>query len=222
MGRAVAALIEDEYRERCTLAASINSQTERVDALGDVDAVIDFSLPAGTHRIVGWLSQRNGATPVLVCGTTGLTNEELEQLRRLGDTRLVLHANNFSSGLAAFQAALEFAGPLFESLGYTPVITETHHVDKKDAPSGTAKVLQRTLQPAAPESVQTHSVRAGTVIGEHQVRFHGPDDEITMGHTALNRGLFARGALEAALWLCSRQQAAGFFTMRDYFRARFL
>ncbi len=222
MGRAVTTLIEDEYRERCTLAAAVNSQTENLDALSDVDVIIDFSLPAGTQRLILWLSQRDVPTPALVCGTTGLATEALDQLRRIGDARLVLHANNFSSGLAAFQAALEFSAPIFESLGYTPVITETHHVDKKDAPSGTAKVLQRTLQPAAPESVQTHSVRAGTVVGEHQVRFHGPDDEITIGHTALNRGLFARGALEAALWLRSQQQDAGFFTMREYFRARFL
>ena len=221
MGRAVTELIDGEYRERCRLAASVSSQSQNLDALNSTDVVVDFSLPAGTHRLVHWLSRRDGPTPALVCGTTGLADEELGHLRRLGRTRPVLHANNFSSGLAAFQAALEFAAPVFGSLGYTPVITETHHVGKKDAPSGTAKVLQRTLDPATPESVQTHSVRTGTVIGEHQVEFHGPDDRITFSHTALNRALFARGALEAALWLCSQKRNLGFLTMRDYFRARF-
>ena len=222
MGRTLVALIDDEYREHCTLTAAASSQTESLDALADADVVIDFSLPDGTLRLVRWIREHRRSAPFLVSGTTGLTDAELEELRSLGEWLPVLHANNFSLGLAAFEAALGFAAPLFESLGYTPVITETHHAGKKDAPSGTALTLRQTLRPDTPESVQTHSVRAGSIIGEHQVRFHGADDDITMSHTALSRSLFARGALEAALWLRRQPRDLGFLTMRDYFNTRFL
>lgn len=220
MGRAVAALVANEYSDRCDLRATVDSSTGSLETLADAEVVVDFSLPAGTARLTAWLRERESAMPALVCGTTGLGSEQAAQLRALGDRRRVLHANNFSTGVAAFGAVLETAAPLLTSLGYQAVLTETHHAGKQDAPSGTAKVLQAILEPGAPDAVQTHSLRAGNVIGEHEIRFLGSDDEITLRHAAQSRSLFARGALEAALWLAAND-GTGFMTMREYFGARF-
>lgn len=220
MGRAVVELIEHDYREECRLTAEVSS-SDSLDALVDADIVIDFSLPEGTAALAAALKSSTRPATV-VCGTTGLSSEALADLRALGATHRVLHANNFSSGVAALTAVLDFASPMLQSLGYSAVITETHHGGKRDAPSGTAKVLQAAVQPDGPESVQTHSVRAGAVIGEHEVRFFGPDDEIEFRHAARNRSLFARGALDAGLWLHAEHRSAGFMSMTDYFAARFL
>ena len=221
MGRAVVELIDSDYQEQCRLAATVSSRHGNFDELADADIVVDFSLPQGTAALAESLTSFSRPVTV-VSGTTGLAPEELAALRRLADSRTVLHANNFSAGVAALTAVLEFAAPMLESLGYSAAITETHHSGKRDAPSGTAKVLQAALRPDAPESIQTHSVRAGAVIGEHDVRFFGPDDEVQIRHTAMRRSLFARGALDAALWLHAERREPGFLTMKDYFAARFL
>ena len=220
MGSAVQGLIEREYQDRCELAAVIDSSTTSLDSLANTDVVIDFSLPAGTAKLITWFADHTDRLPHLVCGTTGLADAQLAELRALGQHRRVLHANNFSTGVAAFTTLLEFAGPLLRTLGYTPVITEAHHRGKQDAPSGTAKALQAVIDPEAPDTVRTHSLRAGTVIGEHEIRFLGTDDEISLRHVAQNRALFARGALDAALWLAADGEM-GFLSMRDYFIARF-
>ena len=108
---------------------------------------------------------------------------------------------------------------MLEALGYTPVITETHHRHKRDAPSGTAISLQQCLQPFG--DIQTHSVRAGEVPGTHEVRFFGDHDELSIRHEARDRGVFASGAIEAALWLHQLDRPAAFFTAASYFRERF-
>ena len=222
MGQAVVQLLATDYRDHCTLCATASRSQGGLEGLAEADIVVDFSLPAGTAQLTSWLQSIDTISPILVCGTTGLSGAQLQALRQLGERRRVLHANNFSSGIAALSAMLEFAAPMLESLGYTPVISEAHHAGKRDAPSGTAKTLQETLKPGAPDSIQTHSLRAGSVIGEHEVRFFGPDDEIAMSHTANHRTLFARGAVDAALWLHSECPEPGFLTMREYFAARYL
>jgi 4-hydroxy-tetrahydrodipicolinate reductase len=113
-------------------------------------------------------------------------------------------SSNFSTGVQALLAVLRAHAPLLEKLGYAPVIVETHHRHKKDAPSGTALSLQRAISPAGPGNLQTHAVRAGEVVGDHEVIFYGPGDHLTFGHFAQDRSVFARGAIEAALWLASR------------------
>ena len=91
------------------------------------------------------------------------------------------------------------------------MITETHHCHKKDAPSGTALSLQRLIAPAGPGNIQTHSVRAGEVIGDHQVSYYGTSDILRFEHSALNRDIFARGAIQAALWLARKRGADPYF-----------
>lgn len=131
-----------------------------------------------------------------------------------------MHATNFSAGVAAMARLLRTAAPLLASLGYTPVVTETHHRHKKDAPSGTALTLTDALRPTYPESVQTHSVRAGEIVGRHDVTFFGSHDTLAIEHDALDRGVFARGAIDAALWLHSLGDVHGSYTIDDFISAR--
>ena len=221
MGRAVIEQIAGEFAGQAEVAARVSSQ-DNVDHLAGVDVIVDFSLPYGTDRLTGWLRDRGDRAPALVCGTTGLDGDVLDRLRTLGESTKVLHSNNFSAGVAALTGILEFAAPVLKELGYTPVLTEAHHQHKLDAPSGTAKSLCETLQPDSPGSIQVHSIRAGEVIGKHDVTIYGEHDEIAIGHEANDRGLFARGAVDAALWLHRQPEPCGSYTMQSYFRKRYL
>jgi len=221
MGRAIAALIATDYADRMSVDVSIGSRTGDLQALLTVDVIFDVSLPDGTTALVDWLTGIRASKPAIVCGTTGLDATIHARLLALGESRRVLYAPNFSAGVAALHQIVAFAAPLLADLGYTPAITETHHEHKRDAPSGTARSLQETLAPADPASVETQSIRTGEVIGKHEVTFVGQDDEIVLTHDARDRRLFARGAIEAALWLATRS-GVGADTMDSYFRKRFL
>lgn len=104
-------------------------------------------------------------------------------------------------GVFAVSEILKQFSPQLKALGYTPVLVEAHHCHKKDAPSGTALSLQKAIDPMQPSQIQTHSIRAGEVIGEHSVTFYGAGDRITLHHSAQDRSIFARGAIEVALWM---------------------
>jgi 4-hydroxy-tetrahydrodipicolinate reductase len=119
----------------------------------------------------------------------------------------------------ALTEILRSAAPLLDRLGYQPVIVDTHHKHKKDSPSGTALSLQRAIAPAGPGNVQTHSIRQGEVIGDHEVTFYGAADHLTFGHFAQDRSIFARGAIQCALWLSSqRGSMTGFIGIENYFK----
>jgi len=222
MGRTLARLIPAEYAEQARISALVASHQGRLDDFSAVDVIIDFSLPSGTETLLEWLESRHGALPAVVSGTTGLDDRQRERLARLGTRTRVLYATNFSPGVAALAELVRHAAPIMQQLGYTPSLTETHHFHKKDKPSGTAKTLCRVINPADPDAVEVHSIREGEIIGQHEVTFAGPSDRITIGHEALNRDLFARGAIEAALWLCAQPGVTGHVTMRDYFARRYL
>ena len=201
MGKAVVDLIATEFAGQADLAASVSNRAGGLDDLAEVDVVIDFSLPGGTALLVDWLHSCERRAPALVSGTTGLNADTLDRLKALGTKTKILHSTNFSAGVAALGSILEFAAPLLTALGYTPVLTESHHKHKLDAPSGTAKSMLEILQPESPESVQVHSIRAGELIGEHEVTFYAAHDEIGIRHEAKDRRLFARGAIDDGSFL---------------------
>lgn len=221
MGRSVLQLLKDEYGDRAAIAAAVDRENGHLDDLKDVDAIIDFSLPEGTALLLDWFEEQSGRMPVYICGTTGLTERHSSRLENLSDSTVVFHASNFSTGVAALSAILEFAAPMLKALSYSPEIIEMHHAHKLDAPSGTAKALSTAIDPENPESIEIKSIREGEVIGRHEVTFAGVADRIIIGHEASNRSLFARGAIEAALWLSQQPQASGMVTMASYFKKRF-
>ena len=182
-------------------------------ALPRAQVVIDFSgAPATRANLAACRAARR---PLLI-GTTGYADELEADFQAAARDIALLVAPNTSLGVTLL---LELARSAARALpGFTPSITETHHRQKKDAPSGTALALERALREgraggAGVAPIRIASRREGEVVGEHTVRFAGAGEELVLGHRALERGVFARGALAAALWLAP--QPPGRYAMRD-------
>ena len=162
------------------------------------DVAIDFSLPDGVAALASLCAERGAG---LVCGTTGLDSAGEEALAALAQRAPLVWASNYSLGVAVLTDLVARAAALLQ--GWDCDIVESHHVHKKDAPSGTALSLG---QAAGGQGMQVHyaSLRAADIIGEHTVQFAGPGERIEVVHRAGNRDIFARGALHAARRLASR------------------
>jgi 4-hydroxy-tetrahydrodipicolinate reductase len=193
-------------------------------ALAGADVAIDFSSAAALRAN---LAAARAARKPLLIGTTGSGGElEREYAAAAAEIALLVAANT-SLAVALLTELVRSAARALPA-SFDIDIIETHHRTKKDAPSGTALALAaaaRAARPAAavdagpaaparePGRIGMASVRAGDIIGEHTVLFAGPGEELTLSHRAGERGVFARGALAAALWLQSR--SPGRYTMAD-------
>ncbi len=226
MGRALAHLIAGEFAASSELIASLHSlsdDSEWEDALA-ADVWVDFSLPKGTARLTRALASAPSSRllPALVIGTTGHSAQEKAELDSVARRTRVLQASNFSTGVLALRKALEFISPILSASGFRPLMVETHHIHKKDSPSGTAITLAAATSGLSSERI--HSIRAGEVIGDHRVEFHGHGERVTLEHHAQSREIFARGALETALWLGKKQKSeptgAGWLTLDDFFEEK--
>lgn len=163
------------------------------------DVAIDFSLPAALGAIVGLCADRGSA---LVCGTTGLDATQMAQLEKLATRIPVLWASNFSLGVAVLEDLLRRASAALPA--WPLKIVETHHVHKKDAPSGTALTLARAVAGPAGRMPEIESIRAGEVVGDHLAIFTGPAETLELAHRAQDRSIFVSGALEASRLLHGR------------------
>lgn len=196
----------------------------------DVDLLIDFTLPDGTRTAAQWCEQ-NGVA--LVSGTTGLAEEDKLALKKAARKVPVLWAPNLSFGVALLDSLVRQAAAALGSEADIH-IAETHHVHKVDAPSGTALALAATamegrgkrleellgskdlgdLVEAEDGGLTFSSVREGEVIGEHSITFRLAGEEIELRHKALDRDVFAIGALKAAEWLVG--QKPGYYSTSDW------
>jgi 4-hydroxy-tetrahydrodipicolinate reductase len=180
---------------------------------GHLDVAIDFTLPEAVPENLPKLARR-GVN--VVVGTTGWLAHEAALRAEVAEAgTAVLASANFSLGMNLFQLLAEEAarrfGPHADFGGW---IHELHHSAKKDAPSGTALMLQRAMVDAGyARAIDVAATRAGSIPGTHTIGFDGPSETVTLTHTVRDRGVFARGALEAARWLVGRR---GWFTMRDF------
>ena len=171
------------------------------------DVAIDFSLPDGFDPLLALCRQRGAA---LVSGTTGLADAQREALAAAATDIAVLWAANFSLGVAVLEELVERAAGALA--GWDCDIVETHHVHKKDAPSGTALALGVAVGSGGAEP-RYASLRAGDVVGEHLIQFTGTGERIELVHRATSRDVFARGALLAASRLRGRDPGA--WRLRD-------
>ncbi len=201
------------------------------EASRDADVVIDASAPHVTAAIAERLSGAGG--PALATGVTGFDAEQEDALKAAANGVALLQASNFSLGVAVVERLIADAAARLASEHYDLEINEAHHKHKVDAPSGTALTLGKAAAAARgdsfdrvalyerPRSGERRSVgaigftavRGGGVVGEHTARFLADAEEITVGHRAFDRVIFARGAVEAALWL--KGQPPGHYTMQD-------
>ncbi len=192
-----------------------------------VDVVIDFSVPKATEEILDFCVRTH--TPAVIC-TTALSDALIEKISKASKEIPIFRSGNMSLGINLMRVLLKLAR---QTLGdaFDIEIIEAHHNRKKDAPSGTALMLADAIRDAdgaehpyvfgrnekdrrrEPGEIGFHSIRGGTVVGEHEVRFLGEDEEIAIRHAAYSKQVFASGALKAAAFLLTKQN--GLYSMED-------
>jgi 4-hydroxy-tetrahydrodipicolinate reductase len=176
------------------------------------DVLVDFSAPAALQASLDRALSAN--VPVLV-GTTGLDDLAGERIAKAAEKIAVLRAANTSLGIALLAELVERAAEVLGA-GWDMEIAETHHRAKVDAPSGTALMLGAIAERAG-RPIGYASLRGGTVAGDHDVLFLGPEERVILSHRAESRMIFARGALAAARFLVGKP--AGLYSMHDVIRA---
>jgi 4-hydroxy-tetrahydrodipicolinate reductase len=184
---------------------------------GAVDVAVDFTTPDAVLSNVTTLA-RQGINIVL--GTTGWQQHEAALREAIAASGVgIVAAPNFSTGVVLFEAmAAHAAALLTPQIEFGAYLHEAHHAMKKDAPSGTAHMLERAMKAAGYDRpIDVASSRAGHIPGTHTILFDGPSESITLVHTARDRGAFARGALAAARWV---EKQHGWFTMHDVLGVR--
>jgi 4-hydroxy-tetrahydrodipicolinate reductase len=197
-------------------------------AEAEVDVLIDFSLPEGTMKFLPICRQRK--IPIVI-GTTGLTASQQAEVADTAREIPIIQTANFSVGINVLLKAVAMVA---RALGpdYDIDVEETHHRFKKDAPSGTAIALARSICrslgkdygdvavlgrggicPRQPGEIGMHALRVGDTVGEHTVHFGNLGETVHIGHSAHTRDTFVRGALRAAQWLIGRKP--GIYDMQD-------
>jgi 4-hydroxy-tetrahydrodipicolinate reductase len=216
------------------IAAGIGTSGIKIDGLindviGKGDVIIDFTSPGASLENIKAVSTREMA---MVIGTTGMTGEILEEVERIARGMRCVIAPNMSVGV---NVMLRVAAMMAEMLGddYDLEVLEAHHRLKKDAPSGTAMAIARTLAKATgrdldkvavyerkgitgertKDEIGIQTLRAGDITGDHTIMFGGTGERLELIHRAHNRDNFARGAVRAAKWVV--EQPIGLYNMQD-------
>lgn len=204
-----------------------STYTDYSDIAETPDVIIDFSNPAALDSMLAYAV--SSKTPIVIC-TTGFSDEQLAAIDEAAKTIPVFFSANMSIGVNLISELAKKAAEVLYP-GFNIEIVEAHHNQKLDAPSGTALMIANEISSVLPEKVDyetnraakrekrpvneigIHAVRAGTIVGEHEVIFGGPDEVITIKHSAASRKIFANGALNAAAYLPGKE--AGMYSMKD-------
>ena len=204
-----------------------NVFTTREESFEKADIVIDFTTPKALFNFTEAAVSNNTG---LVIGTTGLDESHFNLLKQTSNSTKVFYAPNMSYGVNTFfEIARKAAKHLKE---FDIEIIETHHRHKKDAPSGTALKLGEEIVAELGLSksnfnfkrqdqegqrkeneIGFSSIRGGNIPGEHTVIFHGDNESVELTHKAHNRKIFSDGAIQAAVWLSTKEK--GFYTFKD-------
>lgn len=202
--------------------------TDLKDCDVEADVVIDFANASAVDGLLDYCLEKN--LPVVLC-TTGLSEEQLVRVREAGEKIAVLRSGNMSLGINTLQKLIAEAAKVLAPAGFDVEIVEKHHNKKVDAPSGTALMLADSVNEALDgqcsyvydrsqvrqardsKEIGISAVRGGTIVGDHDVIFAGPDEVITISHRAYSRAIFGNGAVSAAKFLAGRP--AGCYDMGD-------
>jgi 4-hydroxy-tetrahydrodipicolinate reductase len=227
MGRAVGQALD--AREDLVVAARFD-RGESPD-LSLCDVIIDFSTPDASVELARQVAERGG--PALVIGSTGLTDEQEAAIAAAAEKIAIVRSGNFSLGVNILVGLVERAAARLDAADWDIEVLESHHRKKVDAPSGTALMLGEAAAqgrhadladlriPARdgitgerkPGSIGFAALRAGGIVGDHTVLFASDDEVLTLSHSAIDRALFAKGAVAAAVWVSGRP--AGLYDMQD-------
>ena len=226
MGRFVASAVAG--RKDCEIVARIDIVDDR--SLGfpvfsnydevqvKADVIIDFSNPSLLPAMLDYAVKTNTG---IVLATTGLTDEQIKAVEDAGNTVPVFFSYNMSIGVSLLCELSKVAAKVLGN-GFDVEIVEAHHNQKLDAPSGTAIMLGNAIKEEMPDAyfeydrhskrekrhtneIGIHSVRGGTIVGEHEVIFAGNDEIVKLSHSARSRAIFANGAVNAAVFLKNKE-----------------
>ena len=224
MGRAITTLAKEDAEVE--IVAGVDAYTEVANEYPvfdsiekcdvEADVVIDFSNAKAVDGLLDYCVEKQ--IPVVLC-TTGLSEEQLAKVKEAGEKVAVLRSANMSLGVNLLMKLLKDAAKVLAPAGFDIEIVEAHHNQKIDAPSGTAIMLANSVNSVFGDTLNyeydrhsvrrkrpkneigIHSVRGGTIVGEHEVIFAGHDEVIKICHSAQSREVFAVGAVRAAKFL---------------------
>ncbi len=187
----------------------IDAEDVTSGAFDDVDVVIDFSSAVGTTEHIREAVARGKP---LVLGTTGLSSDQEAEISRAASKIALLKSANMSLGVNVLLKMIEETA---SALGNSSSISieDTHPVQKKDSPSGTALMMKKAAAKNFDGEINVLAHREGEVVGDHKIVFEGKEETLTFFHHAKSRDVFARGAIAAAKWIVGRK--AGLYTMQD-------
>jgi len=197
--------------------------------LANAEFLIDFTRPEGTMTHLA-VAQKTGTK--MIIGTTGLSSEQIENLKKASSRLAIVFAPNMSVGVNATFKLLEIAAKMLNE-GYDIEIVEAHHRHKVDAPSGTALKMGEVIAEALgeklddvavyareghtgerkPGSIGFATIRGGDIVGDHTVLFAGDGERIEISHKSSSRQSYAQGSLRAARFL--QNQTSGLYDMQD-------
>ena len=242
MGQAIVRAAADSDQYRIVAGVDINADATApvcpfpvyptvTEFPGHADVIVDFSHHTALHGLLEYAKKTK--TP-LVIATTGHTEEEKAVMLQESQEVAVFFSGNMSIGI---NLLIELAKNAAKTLGesFDVEIIEKHHNQKLDAPSGTALMIAEGIKEEREETeyvfdrhaerkkreskeIGIHSIRGGTIVGEHEVIFAGYNEIISLTHTATSREIFAVGALRAAAYLKDKQQ--GLYNMSDLINGR--
>ena len=228
MGQILARIIEQaedmEVAAGITPTGADGAYLTPSEYTGPADVMIDFSHHEGTKSMMDYCTSRG--LPVVVC-TTGQTDDEMKMITKASESIPVFKSANMSVGVALVAKVVNEVAAKFGKCDIE--IVETHHNRKVDAPSGTALMLADAVKDARPElhynlgrsgnckrepnEIGINAVRMGNIVGTHEVMFGTNTQTITVTHQALDRALFADGAVDAARFIVGKP--AGLYDMND-------
>lgn len=236
MGQAVARTLDGHALARAVARfdrpeATGNDLVTREAAVEAAQAVIDFTLPEASVLLAEACAARGG--PAVVIGSTGFTPEQIARIDAAAGRIAIVRSGNYSLGVNMLMGLVKQAAAALPASEWDIEVFEAHHKRKIDAPSGTALMLGQAAAegrgvdleavsdrgrdgvtgPRTEGDIGFSVVRGGGIIGEHSVLFAGEEEVLTLSHSATDRGLFARGAVAAAVWAVS--QPPGHYDMQD-------
>ena len=235
MGQVISRLIKDSETARIAFGVDINTDCKNDfpvysslwDAKEECDVIIDFSHPSSLEATLNYAKDNNKAA---VIATTGLAAAQIEDIKNISENVPLFFSANMSLGVNLLIELAKKATALLEE-NFDIEIIEKHHNQKIDAPSGTALAIADAINETSIKSneyvydrhstrkkrskneIGIHSLRGGTIVGEHSVIFAGTDEIIELKHTATSKEVFAVGAIKAAAFLLGKKP--GLYNMGD-------
>ena len=233
MGKVITAICAK--REDIKIVAGIDFNLEQAsypvykyisESTEECDVVIDFSHPSALPSLLAY-SKEKGGIPLVLC-TTGYSQSDVQNLKEASKEIPIFYSRNMSLGInLLIELSKKAAAVLGDS--FDVEIIEKHHNLKIDAPSGTALMIADAVKDVLPgdntytydrhsqrkkrekSEIGIHSLRGGTIVGEHEIVFAGNHETISISHSAQSKDLFASGAVNAALYM--RGKTAGLYDM---------